>query len=214
MAARTRRKTPATTPSVAASPDPQDWLFLNPAGPSTSGIVFGCLRKNYKLRTNSAAESGWHKAHPVAPPGGVDLSRWSPTAERVEVLLPVSADDALIDPAVLLARMDGSAVSREKTLLVYVTLPLARAAKLHEGWECARSFVRDRFARERGLGVVLTLHSPGKVGSPNPLHAHALIVPRRLALGIEHGAYDDDLIHDGGQAIVEAAWTEHLATFG
>ena len=213
MAARPRRRTPAKAATAAASSNPQDWLFLNPGGVSESGIVFGCLRKTYKGRTNSAVEFGWHKAHPLAPPHGVDTSRWAPTAERVEVVLPTGADDGLLDPVVLLARMDACAVAREKALLVYLTLPLGHAGQVHEARECARSFVRNRFARERGLATMLALHSPGRVGSPNPLHAHALIVPRRLSLGIEHGAYDEELIRDAGQAIVEADWTEHLAAF-
>ncbi len=37
-------------------------------------------------------------------------------------------------------------------------------------------------------------------------------MPRRLTgLGIRQGLYDEDMIHDRGQAIVEAMWTDHLA---
>jgi len=217
MALRSRRK-PAAAPRaaqiVADDADPQSWLYLNPAGPSPAGLVFGVLRKSYAGRINSAAEFGWRKAHPVPPSGGADPSLWQPTAERVEVLLPTGAEDGLADPMTLLAQMDLHALDREKALLVYLTLPVGDVDRIHDGWERARAFVRDGFARDRGLAAMLALHAPGRIGSSHPLHAHVLVVPRRAGgLGIAHGAYDEELIRDGGQAIVEAMWAVHREEF-
>ena len=130
------------------------------------------------------------------------------------MLLPAGADDSLADPAALLAQMDTHAVEREKALLTYLTLPLSDVDRVHVGWERARAFLRDRFARDRQLASVLILHAPGTINAAFPLHAHALIVPRRLTgLGIRQRLYDEDMIHDRGQAIVEAMWADHLAGF-
>lgn len=210
MASRKPRKLPVKpTPTDA---DPQSWLYLNPSGPSPAGTVFAVLRRTYAGRVNSALEFGYRKAHlgPVAP--GADLAAWSPNVERIEVLLPAGADDSLVDPATLLGQMDAHAVEREKALLTYLTLPLGDVDRVHVGWERVRAFLHDRFAQDRQLASVLILHAPGTINAAFPLHAHALIVPRRLTgLGIRQGLYDEDMIHDRGQAIVEAMWADHLA---
>lgn len=208
-----RKPASARSPLPAApapnDADPQSWLFLNPNGPSPTGIVFGVLRKSYAGRTNSAREFGFRKAH-VGVGKDADPARWSPNIERVEVLLPPGADDSLTDPATLLGQMDAHAVEREKALLVCLTLPLGDVDRVHVGWERARAFVRARIVQERELGCLLCLHAPQTINAPFPLHAHALVVPRRLTgLGLRHGLYDEDLTHDGGQAIIEAAWAEH-----
>lgn len=212
MAARKPRKLPVKpTPTEA---DPQSWLYLNPSGPSPAGTVFAVLRRGYAGRVNSALEFGYRKAHLGPVVAGADLNAWSPNVERIEVLLPAGADDSLADPATLLGQMDAHAVEREKALLTYLTLPLGDVERVHIGWERARAFLRDRFARDRQLASVLILHAPGTINAAFPLHAHALIVPRRLTgLGIRQGLYDEDMIHDRGQAIVEAMWTDHLASF-
>ncbi|WP_294280675.1 hypothetical protein [uncultured Sphingomonas sp.] len=211
MAARKPRKLPVKpTPTDA---DPQSWLYLNPSGPSPAGTVFAVLRRAYAGRVNSALEFGYRKAHLGPVVAGTDLSAWSPNVERIEVLLPAGADDSLADPATLLGQMDAHAVEREKALLTYLTLPLGDVERVHIGWERARAFLRDRFARDRQLASVLILHAPGTINAAFPLHAHALIVPRRLTgLGIRQGLYDEDMIHDRGQAIVEAMWADHLAS--
>lgn len=216
MVSKPRHK-PTTAKGASVAPseaNPESWLYLNPAGPNASGLVFGVLRKVYAGRQNSALEFGWRKAHVGCAADGGDIFAWSPNVERVEVLLPSGADDALADPATLLGRMDESAIDREKALLVYLTLPLADVDRIHIGWERARSFVRDCIAREHGLAAMLALHAPGRVGLTNPLHAHALVVPRCAAgLGIAHGAYADELIRDSGQALVEEMWTKHVKAF-
>lgn len=203
-----------TTNSVATSEsDPMSWLYVNPTGPSTSGLVFGVLRKTYAGRANSALEFGWRKNHLGGDYQDADFSAWSPNIERMEVILPEDADDMLSDPATLLRQMDVSAAECEKALLVHLTLPLGGVDRVHVGWERARAFAL-RVAHERHLATVLTLHGPGRVNVPFPLHAHCLIVPRRITgLGLRHGLYDEDLIHDGGQAVVETMWSEHLARY-
>lgn len=205
------RRKASIVPLEADEADPQSWLYLNPAGPSPAGLVFGVLRKTYAGRTNSALEFGWRKSHLGHGADNVDFSVWSPNVEREEVILPPRADDMLADPATLLAQMDASSAECEKALLIYLTLPLGDVDRVHVGWERARAFA-FRFAVERNLATVLTLHAPGTVNAPFPLHAHALIVPRRLTgLPLRHGLYDEDLIRDGGQSIIEAMWTEHMA---
>ena len=216
MAARKDRQAPAKTTSKVTpiDTDPQSWLYLNPAGPSPAGTVFAVLRKGYAGRANSALEFGYRKAHVGTIAAGADFAVWSPNVERVEVLLPAGADDSLADPAKLLAQMDAHAVDREKALLAYLTLPLGDVDRVHVGWERARVFLRERFARDRQLAAVLILHAPATINAAFPLHAHALIVPRRITgLGIRQGLYDDELIRDGGQTIVESMWMEHLEIF-
>jgi len=199
--------------------DPQSWLYLNPAGPVPSGLVFGVLRKTYRRgvgeeRKNTALEFGWRKAHVGRAFEKGDQSIWSPNVERVETILPVAADDSLADPATLLGQMDTHAIEREQALLVYLTLPLHDAQRAHHGWERARAFART-LADDRELGSLLVLHAPGTVNAPFPLHAHCLIVPRKITgLGLRHGIYDDELTCDKGQAILDKLWTEHVATFG
>lgn len=156
-----RPRAPATSPKpiVANEADPQSWLYLNPAGPSPSGLVFAVLRKTYAGRTNRALEFGWWKSHVGHHAGNIDVTAWSPNVERVEVILPPGAEDSLSDPATLLARMDTCAIDREKALLIYLTLPLGDVDRVHVGWERARSFA-CRLARDRGLASVVSLHAP------------------------------------------------------
>ena len=206
-----RRKQPAAS-VTAHDTDPLGWLFTNPGGPSETGLTFGVLRKVYGGRENSALEFGWRKCHVGRQSDKADLAVWSHNIERMEVILPPRADDMLADPGLLLGQMDATAAEREKALLVYVTLPLADVERVHVGWERARGFAR-RIAQERDLASLLALHAPGRVNAPFGLHAHCLIVPRQIGgLGIRHGLYDEDLIHDGGQAVIEGLWKDQLAT--
>lgn len=204
-----RRKQPAA--AIAPATDPLDWLYTNPAGPSEAGLTFGVLRKTYNGRENSAREFGWRKCHVGPNYADADPLAWSPNVERVEVILPARADDMLADPALLLGHMDANAAENEKALLIYVTLPLGDVDRIHVGWERARAFAR-RLATERNLASVLALHAPGVVNAPFGLHAHCLVIPRAITgLGIRHGIYDEELTHDGGQAIVEAMWKDQMS---
>lgn len=209
---RSKAATKSSNPVAPSESDPMSWLYVNPDGPSPTGLVFGVLRKFYGGRANSALEFGWRKNHLGRAGIGANFSDWSPNVERMEVILPEQADDMLGNPATLLQQMDVSAAECEKALLVQLTLPLGDVDRVHLGWERARAFAM-RIARERHLATVLTLHGPGRVNVPFPLHAHCLIVPRRITgLGLRHGLYDEHLIHDRGQAFVETMWSEHLAT--
>ena len=218
MAASKPRQPKASAPSpkpiVANEADPQSWLYLNPAGPSPSGLVFAVLRKSYAGRTNRSLEFGWRKCHVGHNIAEADVRAWSPNVERVEVILPPDAEDSLSDPATLLARMDACAIDREKALLIYLTLPLGDVDRVHAGWERARSFA-CRLARDRGLASVVSLHAPGRIAAPFPLHAHCMLMARRADAtgGLAYGLYDEELIRDSGQAVIEALWAEHLASF-
>lgn len=193
--------------------DPQTWLACNPDGVSPTGLTFGVLRQDYAGRRNSALEFGWRKAHLGPQPVDADWSAWSPNAERVEVILPAAADDSLGDPATLLMQMDACVLARGNALLIYMTLPLGDVERVHVGWERARAFARD-LARDRQLATLVLLHAPGTINERFPLHAHCLVLPRRISgLGLRQGIYDDELIGDGGQKIIEARWAEHRATF-
>lgn len=217
MAARKNRSAPkkALPKPIVTDPDnAQTWLYLNPTGPNLSGLVYGVLRTNYADRTNTATAFGAKKCLPVAPDPDAPPSKWPVTAERVEVILPPLADDRLADPATLLHEMDASTLPQQKALLTYLTLPLPDASRLHHGWERCRAFVRQHIAIDRQLAAMLVLHSPGRVNSANALHCHVLIVPRRLSgLPLAHGAYDEELTHDRGQALIEQLWVDHIAAF-
>lgn len=209
---RRQARTVAPKPIVTDPDNAQTWLYLNPQGPSASGIVYGVLRTSYADRVNTAEAFGAKKCLPIA--SAEESNDWPITAERVEVVLPPLADDRLADPAALLREMDACSIPQQKALLAYMTFPLGDAARLHQGWERCRAFVRQHFAVDRQLATMLVLHSPGRVNSANSLHCHALVVPRRLTgLPLAHGAFDEDLTHDRGQAIVEALWAEHVKTF-
>ena len=139
-----------------------------------------------------------------------DRSVWSPNVEKVEVVLPAKADDLLSDPDVLLRQADQFVSPTEAGLLTYVTLPLGDMDRLHTAWERARSYAVS-LASSRKVASVVVLHSPGAIGAPYPLHAHLCIVPKVLTgLGLAHSAYDQELLHDGGQDILRELWEDHL----
>lgn len=211
---RKRKAADATSELVTKKDDPQSWLFLNPQGPSAVGLGFGVLRKRYANRTNSASEFGRRKMQPIAPQGDATASPWPITAEQVEVLLPPNADDMLRAPEVLLHQADLAAASHGTALLTYLTLPFLPDDRLHIGWERCRAFAREVLARDRQLATVLVLHAPGRAGVPFRPHCHCLIVPRRVGhLGLTQGVYDEELIRDVGQALIQSLWTEHVKVF-
>jgi len=189
--------------------NPLTWLYTNPQG-SSDGFTFGVLRKTFRGRENSAHEFGWRKCHVGTHIDVSDRSVWSPNVEKVEVVLPAKADDLLSDPDVLLRQADEFVSPTEAGLLTYVTLPLGDMDRLHTAWERARSYAVS-LASSRKVASVVVLHSPGAIGAPYPLHAHLCIVPKVLTgLGLAHGAYDQELLHDGGQDILRGLWKDHL----
>lgn len=208
----TAKRKPRTAKSEArkepSEENPLSWLYLNPQ-PATEGTAFGVLRKTFGGRSNSAHEFGYRKSHMGPDFTGSDRSSWTPNAERVEVILPSKADDLLSDPDVLLRQVDSYAAPNEAALLTYWTLPLTDCERMHVAWERARSFA-SRIASDRELASVIVLHSPGVIGTDFPLHAHLLILPRRLGgLGVRHAPYDQPLVHDEGQAILSEMWESH-----
>lgn len=193
--------------------DPQSWLFLNPQGQSEEGFTFGVLRKTYKGRTNSAYQFGYRKTHVGSDMRDTDMVKWSPNVERVEVLLPREASDELNDPVTLLQQVDRCATSSETSLLTYLTVPASDCERVHIGWERAREFA-SWIARERDLAVLAIQHCPGLAGSAFAPHQHLLIVPRIIGkFGLRHAVYDHEILHDDGQALLHALWTDHRETF-
>jgi len=211
---RKGRKTAASPKTGVNEADPQSWLYLNPLGSPSSGLIFGVLRRIYQGRTNTAVEFGRRKLQPIQPLGDAAASPWPVTAEHSDVVLPPTATGMSHDPETLLRLADACAVDHMQALLVYLTLPFLAGESIPAGWERCRAFVRENFARDRHLAALLVCHAPGRAGSPRPPHCHALIIPRRIeALGIGHGVYDRELVHDQGQALVEALWVQHMETF-
>ena len=203
-----RAKTPKA-PQKVCEQNPLSWLYTNPQG-SSDGFTFGVLRKTFRGRENSAHEFGWRKCHVGAHIDVKDRSIWSPNVEKVEVILPPRADDLLSDPDVLLRQADEFVSPTEAGLLTYVSLPLGDVDRIHTGWERARSYAVS-LARSRNVASVVILHSPGVIGAPYPLHAHLCIVPKVLTgLGLRHGAFDQELLRDGGQDILGELWKDHL----
>ncbi|MCP9222596.1 hypothetical protein MKP08_07545 [Erythrobacter sp. LQ02-29] len=193
--------------------DPLSWLYLNPQ-PVTDGTAFGVLRKSFGGRVNSAYEFGWRKAHVGPDFTEPDKADWTPNVERAEIVLPVKADDLLSDPETLLRQVDQYAAPNEAALLTYLTLPLQDCERIHVAFEMARSFAH-RIAKERELATLVILHSPGAIGTAYPLHAHLLIVPRRISgLGLRHGPFDQPLIRDEGQEVLRELWEDHRSGGG
>jgi len=211
-APRRRRANAAPASSETAvsrsdlSSNPNDWMYTNPAGrPRVDGFVFGVLRHDYKKRTNTAAAFGLVKLCPIP------TTTNQPTAERSDVVLPPGADDALAQPTSFLIASDDHAI--QSALLICLTLRLA-GMRTHEAWERLRGFA-GVLARERQLGSLVVLHVPGRVGAPGPTHGHLLIAPRRLGGGgMATGGYDEELVHDAGQTVLERLWLRHLAADG
>lgn len=206
--ARSKPKPATKSPIIIDAADPQSWLYLLSAT-GAGGMVFGVLRRRYSDRINTAAEFARRKLQPVAPDDGPAAAPWRITAERADVLLPVHAPDAFANPRTLFEAMDQHAVAHQPALLTYATIALSDCARLHQGWEAVRDFAHD-IAVTRELAVMVVLHAPGRIAASNAPHAHLLIVPRRIGPhGIEHGTYDEELIHDEGQALLERLWSKH-----
>lgn len=207
-----QRKPKPAAPTTNAH-DPLTWLYLNPSSPgfeAEPGFSYGVLRRQYRGRHNSAAEFCRRKLQPVPPVGDPSAVPWVLTAARAEVLLPSDADDRFADPRQLFTAVDENALDVEPALLTYMTMAFPRVQRLHHAWEAAREFAMDRFARARGLPVVVILHAPFMAGSSNSVHCHLLIAPRALT-GLGLGAYEKALCCDAGQMIVHDEWLAHRA---
>jgi len=68
---------------------------------------------------------------------------------------------------------------------------------LTSSFEMVRAWSKQEFADGRHLPVFLALHAPGLAGSANPVHVHAVVLPRRLTQ-LASGEFDRKLPHDKG----------------
>ena len=125
------------------------------------------------------------------------------------MLLPEKADDLLADPVSLMRQVDEFAAPNQAGLLTCLSLPLGDVDRVHVGWERARAFAR-RLAGERKLASLAILHAPGLIGADLPLHAHILVIPRKISgFGIKLAPYDRLLLNDDGQDALHDMWMEH-----
>lgn len=198
--------------NAGRSPNPMDWLFDNPLGP-TEHFTFAVLKQNYGGYRNSACLFGHHKLNPVGllrGPDGGTLDRFG--CYKSDVALPRHADDSLDCESSLLIAIDESACPREASLLLYLTMSFPGATRLHHCWREGFAFAEAAFAQKRGLPVVVILHHPGAVGSGNPPHVHLLVGPRQLE-GTGFRGYPHDILCDEGQQILFNEWTAFRAAW-
>lgn len=191
-------------PFVAKAKNDLPHFFANPRG-SHPDFGFGVLRRHFSERVNAAAAFGRGKHRPGMRSG----DGWEVTAVRSDVVLPVGASDDLRNPQLLLERFDREALPWKQALLVCVTLRFPDTAHLHTGWETARGFALEAFARQRGLATVVVQHAPHVFGSDNPPHVHLMVVPRRLTT-LGFGQYADEITCDDGQTLVHEQWLAHI----
>ena len=152
-------------------------LLGDPTGTVGARVMYGCLRPSLNGHVNSAAAFALSKVTVAARP---DTPPWTPTAERVEVLLPRGAFDQFADPRVLMEAVDAERPDKVNALLAYVTFTF-HTDRLHHQWELVRAFIRQCVVDPIEVGVLLVQHAPHKAGSANEPHVHALIAgPRRL----------------------------------
>jgi hypothetical protein len=201
---RRSESTSATTQAGQRPENPNDWLFLNPEG-QCPDFVFGVLRRDFRSFQNSALEFGTAKLRPISAAPAWDGGQT--TAYRHEVLLPGGADDALLDPFVLLQRFDAEALAWKQPLLVCLTLAFPLADRMHDDWECGRAFARREFC-SRSMAAIIIQHAPFLVGSTNPPHLHILAPARRLKGTLGWADYVDELVKDSGQRTLFEAWEQ------
>jgi hypothetical protein len=168
--------------NAGREPDPRNphtHLRLLGDAPGTAGarVMYGCLRPSLNGHVNSAAAFALSK---ITVAAGPDTLPWTPTAERVEVLLPRGACDRFADPRVLMDAVDGERPDKVNALLAYFTFTFS-CDRLHEQYELVRAFIRQCVVDAIGVGVLLVQHAPHRAGSANEPHVHALVAgPRRL----------------------------------
>lgn len=176
------------------------FLYFPPGANHT--FFGGVLRKTYNAHQNTTAGFVMSKMHPVLGEGD---DGWAPTAERHDIVLPSHASDADRDIPALVDRYDREMLSHKQTLLVYLTLRFPDAGSLQRGWEMGRAFALRQFALKRGLATVMVQHAPHRVGSSNAPHLHLMVLPRRLT-GLGFGAFDDQILYDGGLEQIHQEW--------
>jgi hypothetical protein len=138
--------------------NPHSWLPLigDPTGAADPRILYGVLRPVYRGRINSAAEFARAKINVKPTPGD---HPWEVTAARVEVLLPLAADDRFADPRTLMEAVDAERPADKPVLLTYVTITFATDRRHHQ-YELVRAYAQEMLVAEHGVGVVLIQHAP------------------------------------------------------
>jgi hypothetical protein len=141
------------------------------------------------------------KRRPVSGSGDED------TAARVEVLLPADAAEEYTDIDFLVRRYQEKLPDDESTAYAQVTLRFPDAANAHHPYEVARQWIRSFYVDrpEVGVPVVLVLHAPHLAGSASPVHAHALVLPRRLNR-FGWSTMMAELAYDEGEKAARTAW--------
>ena len=150
---------------------------------------------------------------PVARPKDLSVIWPTPTCEMHEVILPDGASDDLWDPQQLARAYDRQCFSAIRDLAIIFTVrfpeveQVPQLLKLHEAWDCARSFARERIAGDHSLAVVAVMHVPSRAARPGHPHLH-LIAPARVLLPSGFGKFAKPLATDEGREILEREWAE------
>lgn len=139
------------------------------------------------------------KRRPAAKEGEID------TAERVEVLLPADAPQLYADADFLVQNFEEAYPADESLALAQVTLRFEDVPNLHGPYEKARAWARAEYVEGRGLPLILVLHAPFRMGSDNPPHVHAMILPRRLTR-FGWGKVERQLGTDRDRESARASW--------
>lgn len=165
-------------------------------------ISFGVIRSTHGGKAVTARSAVERRLMPNAN---------GPLCHRQELLLPPGAADMLLDLELLLACHEKQLIPDQRDLITIFTMRFGRGAALHEQWELARGFVRERMVIAEQLAVVLVQHQPGFCGYRNgKAHVHAMALARRLENS--HFVGFSPLIDDGAKAKLGAAWKDWLAT--
>ena len=206
----TRKKPVTVNPNIAwSASNPHSWLMLKGDAPGAEAVpgwrvMYGNLRACHRDQNNSLTAFAKAKLRPDGTPS------FTPTAHRVEVLLPAHADDTLRDPETLIRRAEAELPNEPKGLACYVTLTCA-PDRLHAQFEIARQVARDlvdRFA----VAVLIIQHVPSKAGNGNAPHCHLVIPgPRGLTPWSGFDVYVSPLSSDAGRDIVVDSLLNALA---
>lgn len=167
-------------------------------------VAFGIIRPEHAGKSITATDAIQRRLRPGA---GALL------CHRHEVLLPPGAADMLIDLDMLVARYEAQLLPKHRDLIVMLTMRFAPGLPIHQQWELARGFVREKMVVAERLAVVLVQHQPGFRGfADGKPHVHAMALARRLENS--HFLGFSPLVKEGAKAKLGAAWKDWLATYG
>lgn len=143
------------------------------------------------------------KRFPVPAEEGSD----GPTAAHTDYIPPPFAPAEYISFEHTVRRYEELMPPAEAHAYVQFTVEFPRPFNLAHPFEMVRAWAKRAFADGRHLPVFLALHAPGLAGSANPVHVHAVVLPRRLTqLGF--GEFDRELPHDKGRRFAYESWLE------